>query len=138
MHGPQQVSSLSPFVASGFFGAHGDWRRGLACGDPTRGTSSNPIDLDPPHSSPALETHTFQSRHTHEIPSPSQSTSTPNPPIPDHEGPEQSADEIKDLLSNIRPDEDIKVENRNPIIEGLAKDTKLMKHQLVAPTPQLI
>jgi hypothetical protein len=64
---------------------------------PSLGTSSNPINLvDSSPSSPPSETCTFQNRHTRdEISSPSHSTSQPNPMIPDHEGPEQSADEIK-------------------------------------------
>lgn len=40
-----------------------------------------------------------------------------------------SAKEIKDLLSNIRPDEDIKVEDQDAIFPGLAQHMRLMKHQ---------
>ena len=42
-----------------------------------------------------------------------------------------STEEIKDLLSNIRPDEDIKVEDKDAIIEGMALQMRLMKHQQV-------
>jgi hypothetical protein len=42
-----------------------------------------------------------------------------------------SANEIKDLLANIRPDEDIKVEDKDSIIQGLARHMRLMKHQQV-------
>ena len=42
-----------------------------------------------------------------------------------------SSVEIKELLSNIRPDEDIKLEDKDAIIPGLAKHMRLMKHQQV-------
>ena len=45
--------------------------------------------------------------------------------------PGPSTEEIKDLLSNIRPDEDIKVEDKDAIIEGMAPQMRLMKHQQV-------
>jgi SNF2 family DNA or RNA helicase len=47
----------------------------------------------------------------------------------DYPVPNPSADEIKDLLANIRPDEDIKVEDTDAIIPGLAEHMRLMKHQ---------
>jgi len=43
--------------------------------------------------------------------------------------PNPSVDEIKELLANIRPDEDIKVEDKDAIIPGLAGHMRLMKHQ---------
>ena len=42
-----------------------------------------------------------------------------------------TTDEIKDLLANIRPDEEFKVEDKDAIIPGLAKHMRLMKHQQV-------
>jgi hypothetical protein len=42
-----------------------------------------------------------------------------------------SSDEIKELLANIRPDEEIEVEDKDAIVAGLAKNTRLMKHQQV-------
>jgi hypothetical protein len=45
--------------------------------------------------------------------------------------PNPSAEEIKDLLANIRPDEDIKVEDKDAIIAGMAPHMRLMKHQQV-------
>ena len=42
-----------------------------------------------------------------------------------------TSDEIKDLLANIRPDEEFKVEDKDAIIPGLAKHMRLMKHQQV-------
>ena len=52
-----------------------------------------------------------------------------SPPVYDHGMPPLTSDEIKDLLANIRPDEDIKVEDKDAIIPGLAKHMRLMKHQ---------
>lgn len=114
------------------------------------GTSSNPISLDdsPP------QTRTLQS-NTHipnfslpqsmaalnngwpvNLTNPFSSQSTTNDPalyltrIPhDYPVPNPSADEIKELLANIRPDEDIKVEDKDAIIPGLAPQMRLMKHQ---------
>jgi len=40
-----------------------------------------------------------------------------------------SADEIKELLANIRPDEEIKTEDKDAIVPGLARNMRLMKHQ---------
>jgi hypothetical protein len=42
-----------------------------------------------------------------------------------------SSDEIKELLANIRPDEEIEIEDKDAIVAGLAKNTRLMKHQQV-------
>ena len=49
----------------------------------------------------------------------------------DYPVPNPSAEEIKDLLANIRPDEDIKVEDKDAIIAGMAPHMRLMKHQQV-------
>ena len=49
----------------------------------------------------------------------------------DHPVPSPSADEIKELLLNIRPDEDIKVEDKDAFVPGLATHMRLMKHQQV-------
>ena len=49
----------------------------------------------------------------------------------DYHVPNPSAEEIKDLLANIRPDEDIKVEDKDAIIAGMAPHMRLMKHQQV-------
>jgi hypothetical protein len=49
----------------------------------------------------------------------------------DYSVPNPSSEEIKDLLANIRPDEDIKVEDKDAIIPGLAPHMRLMKHQQV-------
>jgi hypothetical protein len=51
-----------------------------------------------------------------------------------------STDEIKELLANIRPDEEIEIEDKDAIVEGLAKNTRLMKHQQVhfLPFPSLM
>jgi hypothetical protein len=49
----------------------------------------------------------------------------------DYPVPNPSAEEIKDLLANIRPDEDIKVEDKDAIIPGMASHMRLMKHQQV-------
>ena len=48
--------------------------------------------------------------------------------------PGPSTEEIKDLLSNIRPDEEIKVEDKDAILDGMAPQMRLMKHQQV-PLP---
>ena len=48
--------------------------------------------------------------------------------------PGPSTEEIKDLLSNIRPDEEIKVEDKDAILDGMAPQMRLMKHQQV-PVP---
>ena len=53
----------------------------------------------------------------------------PNLPVFDYNVPAPSTEEIKDLLSNIRPDEEIKIEDKDAIIPGLAKNMRLMKHQ---------
>jgi hypothetical protein len=105
------------------------WQSQLTANPSTIGTSSNPIYLvDSPPPSPPSQRHPSRSIHD-ENP-----TSTPNPAIPGHEFDGKSAEEIEDLLSNIRPDEDIKVENENGIIPGLAENTKLMRHQQVFPS----
>ena len=44
-----------------------------------------------------------------------------------------SADEIKELLANIRPDEEIKTEDKDAIVPGLAPNMRLMKHQQARP-----
>ena len=49
----------------------------------------------------------------------------------DHSYGNPTSDEIKDLLANIRPDEEFKVEDKDAIIPGLAKHMRLMKHQQV-------
>lgn len=113
------------------------------------GTSSNPINLG---DSPPLV-------RTPQIPSfPSFPFPQPNPPVLnggwpasysnpfaaqavkdpaayitqyDYSGSTPSSEEIKDLLANIRPDEDIKVEDKDAIIPGLARQMRLMKHQQV-------
>src|SRR5436305_3541833 len=46
----------------------------------------------------------------------------------DYAVPGLAAEEIKDLLSNIRPDEDIKLDD-DVVIPGLAPHVRLMKHQ---------
>jgi len=45
-----------------------------------------------------------------------------------------STDEIKELLANIRPDEEIKTEDKDAIVPGLARNMRLMKHQQARPT----
>jgi hypothetical protein len=50
-------------------------------------------------------------------------------PLYDYNVPAPSNDEIKELLSNIRPDEEIKIEDKDAIIPGMAKHMRLMKHQ---------
>lgn len=64
------------------------------------------------------------------------STSTSFPPFPhirtyDYPMPNVSANEIKELLANIHPDDDIKVEDKNAIVPGLESRMRLMKHQQV-------
>jgi hypothetical protein len=54
-------------------------------------------------------------------------------PAYDYPVPNPSQDDIKELLANIRPDEDIKVEDTDAIIPGLASHMRLMKHQQVLP-----
>lgn len=51
-----------------------------------------------------------------------------NPRPADYSVPAPDAKEIKELLSNIRPDEDIEVD-REAVIPGLAWHIRLMKHQ---------
>ena len=47
----------------------------------------------------------------------------------DYPIPNPSADDIKELLANIRPEEDIKVEDNDAVIPGLSGHMRLMKHQ---------
>ena len=115
------------------------------------GTSSNPISLDSP---PHLQTH-FQKPtfippvpsvlnlnngwgggYQQPVPKPSSQGAVPSQPgymYPSYDWnvPGPSTEEIKDLLSNIRPDEDIKVEDKDAIIDGMAPQMRLMKHQQV-------
>jgi hypothetical protein len=51
-----------------------------------------------------------------------------NPPPSDYSAPVPDAKEIKELLSNIRPDEDIDVD-KDAVVPGLAPHVRLMKHQ---------
>lgn len=120
------------------------------------GTSSNPIALDD-DTVPVLQNHTqFPSFGIPRAPLVNNPflnngwTPQPNPfapPMPIKMDPSQylnrvpynyavpnpSQDEIKELLANIRPDEDIKIEDTDAIIPGLASHMRLMKHQQVLP-----
>jgi hypothetical protein len=49
-------------------------------------------------------------------------------PPGDYSVPAPDAKEIEELLSNIRPDEDIEVD-KDAVIPGLASQVRLMKHQ---------
>jgi hypothetical protein len=51
----------------------------------------------------------------------------------DRSAPNLTAVDIKSLLSNIRPDEEIKVD-QDATIPGLAPHIRLMRHQLVSPS----
>jgi hypothetical protein len=114
------------------------------------GTSSNPINIidSPPQTrNPQSNTHipTFSLPQSLaplnngwpvNIPNPFAGPSTSNDPAQylsriayDYAVPNPSADEIKELLSNIRPDEEIKVEDKDAIIPGMAGHMRLMKHQ---------
>ena len=114
------------------------------------GTSSNPINIidSPPQTrNPQSNTHipTFSLPQSLSalnngwpvnIPNPFAGPSTSNDPAQylsriayDYAVPNPSADEIKELLSNIRPDEEIKVEDKDAIIPGMAGHMRLMKHQ---------
>jgi len=119
------------------------------------GTSSNPISLDdspthlqipfqkptfippvPSASLPALLNNGWGVGYQQPVPRPSSQgavSSQPGYMYPSYDWnvPGPSTEEIKDLLSNIRPDEDIKVEDKDAIIEGMAPQMRLMKHQQV-------
>jgi len=116
------------------------------------GTSSNPISLDdsPPHvavgqrnpfvslpsRTPSVLNNGWQSGYHPPVARPAQNPVTQNYPsymYPSYDWtvPGPSTEEIKDLLSNIRPDEDIKVEDKDAIIDGMAPQMRLMKHQQV-------
>jgi hypothetical protein len=120
------------------------------------GTSSNPISVDdfPPHfpvpkRNPFLPTPSVQTppllnngwSASYQLPSqrPAAQTivqSQPSYMYPSYDWnvPGPSTEEIKDLLSNIRPDEEIKVEDKDAILDGMAPQMRLMKHQQV-PLP---
>jgi hypothetical protein len=120
------------------------------------GTSSNPIALDD-DTVPVLQNHTqFPSFGIPRAPlinnpflnngwTPQPNPFAPSMPIKmdpsqylnrvpyDYPVPNPSQDDIKELLANIRPDEDIKIEDTDAIIPGLASHMRLMKHQQVLP-----
>jgi hypothetical protein len=113
------------------------------------GTPSNPIDVtDSPPQQRVLQTNTMIPNFT--LPGGPLNNGWPTPLNPfagpssskpvdpaqylsrlpyDYNVPNPSQDEIKELLANIRPDEDIKLEDKDAIVSGLAPNMRLMKHQ---------
>jgi hypothetical protein len=121
----------------------------MASAYPGFGTPSNPIDVsDSPPQQRVLQTNTMIPNFSFLGGPPNNGWPTPLNPfagpssskpvdpaqylsrIPyDYNVPNPSQDEIKELLANIRPDEDIKLEDKDAIVAGLAPNMRLMKHQ---------
>lgn len=123
-------------------------RNGMSYVFNAAGTSSNPINVDSPPQSRPLQTNTYIPNVNlpgaiplinNGWPSTYQNRSAPNDAAGylrsisqhDYTYGNPSSDEIKELLANIRPDEDIKVEDKDAIIPGFARHMRLMKHQQV-------
>ena len=105
-----------------------------------QGTSSSPINLDssPTRYAPPvpLLNNGWQAAYPGPIRNPYNFPQPPQIPMmrmPAYDMPVPSLtnDELKDLLQNIRPDEEIKVEDPDSHIPGLSRRLRLMKHQRV-------
>jgi len=105
-----------------------------------QGTSSSPVNLDsspPRYATPVpLLNNGWQAAYPGPIGNPYNFPQPPQIPIirmPAYDMPVPSLtnDELKDLLQNIRPDEEIKVEDPDSHIPGLSRRLRLMKHQRV-------
>jgi len=114
------------------------------------GTSSNPINLgdSPPQQRP-VQTNTtipninlpnnvpllnngWPTQYPHPFPSNDPATYLRNIGQHNYSQGNPSSEELKELLANIRPDEDIKVEDKDAIVPGFAGHMRLLKHQQVS------
>ena len=147
------TSSYSPFTYGPMPQASGHQLQPSQASFVGLGTSSNPIDLENPSRTTGPSTYrpSYQSFRALASsigsallnkgwPVPGQTPQSNQtfdpasylnitPSAYDYTVPAPSTEEIKELLSNIRPDEEIKVEDEDAIIPGLAKHMRLMKHQ---------
>jgi hypothetical protein len=76
-----------------------------------------------------LQNHTSQTGYPNPLIQPG---AVPNYPTYDYHFGNPSSEEIKELLANIRPDEEIETDDKDAIVPGLAKNMRLMKHQQVS------